>query len=131
MLTIVLATRVNRHNYDDSPEPHRQKGVGFAANVALLYCGCAIGGKAMPEQNLSAFAAMRALRDELRARLDQNEDYRAWKALDEALREVEPRTVPKAVDLAHTAKATPPEHTDAKLPQVDDADLSFVRRDPS
>ena len=37
----------------------------------------------------------------------------------------------KAVDLAHTEIATPPEHTDAKLPQVDDADLSFVRRDPS
>jgi len=100
MLTIVLATRVNRHNYDESPEPHRQKGVGFAANVALLYCGCAIGGKAMPEQNLSAFAAMRALRDELRARLDQNEDYRAWKALDEALRQIEPRTLPQAVDFA-------------------------------
>jgi hypothetical protein len=80
----------------------------------------------MPEENLSTFAAMRALRDELRARLDQNEDYRAWKALDEVLREP-----PKAVDLAHTVIATPPEHTDAKLPQVDDADLSFVRRDPS
>ena len=85
----------------------------------------------MPEENLSAFAAMRALRDELRARLDQNEDYRAWKALDEVLRELEPRSVPKAVDLAHTEIATLPEHTDAKLPQVDDADLSFVRRDPS
>ena len=77
-----------------------KKGVGFAANVALLYCGCAIGGKAMPEQNLSAFAAMRALRDELRARLDQNEDYRAWKALDEALRQIEPRTLPQVVDFA-------------------------------
>ena len=76
----------------------------------------------MPEENLSAFAAMRALRDELRARLDQNEDYRAWKALDEVLRELAP------VDLAHIEIATPPEHTDAKLPQVDDADLSFVRR---
>ena len=85
----------------------------------------------MPEEILSAFAAMRALRDELRARLDQNEDYRAWKALDEVLRELAPRSVPKAVDLAHTEIATPPEHRDAKLPQVDDADLSFVRRDPS
>jgi hypothetical protein len=54
----------------------------------------------MPEQNLSAFAAMRALRDELRARLDQNEDYRAWKALDEALRQIEPRTLPQVVDFA-------------------------------
>jgi hypothetical protein len=85
----------------------------------------------MPEENLSAFAAMRALRNELRARLDQNEDYRAWKALDEVLRELEPRSVPKAVDLAHTEIAAPPEHADAKLPQVDDAALSFVRRDRS
>ena len=54
----------------------------------------------MPEQDLSAFAAMRALRDELRARLDQNEDYRAWKALDEALRQLEPRTLPQVVDFA-------------------------------
>jgi hypothetical protein len=85
----------------------------------------------MLEENVSAFAAMRALRDELRARLDQSEDYRAWKALDEVLRELEPRSVPKAVDLVHTEIATPPEHGDAKLPQVEDVDLSFVRRDPS
>ena len=44
----------------------------------------------MPEQSFSAFAAMRALRDELRARLEENEDYRAWKALDEAVRQLEP-----------------------------------------
>jgi hypothetical protein len=31
----------------------------------------------MPEQRPSAFEAMRALRDELRARLDEDEDYRA------------------------------------------------------
>jgi hypothetical protein len=85
----------------------------------------------MPEENLSAFAALRALRDELRARLDQNEDYRAWKALEEVLRELEPRTVPTAVDLAHTEIATPPERIDTKLPQVDDAPLSFARRDRS
>ena len=85
----------------------------------------------MPEEILSAFAAMRALRDELRAKLDQSEDYRAWKALDKVLRELEPRSVLKAVDLDHTEIAMPPEHTDAKLPQVDDADLSFVRREPS
>ena len=60
----------------------------------------------MPEQNLSAFAAMRALRDELRARLDQNEDYRAWKALDDALRQLEPPTLPKAVDLALSEMST-------------------------
>jgi hypothetical protein len=29
----------------------------------------------MPDQNLSAFAALRALRDEFRAPLDQSEDY--------------------------------------------------------
>ena len=64
--------------------------------------------------------------------LDQNEeDYRVWKALDEVLRELEPRSVPKPVDLAHTEIAAPPEHADAKLPQVDDAALSFVRRDRS
>jgi hypothetical protein len=85
----------------------------------------------MPEENFSAFAAMRALRDELRTRLDQNEDYRAWKALDEVLRELEPRTAPKAVDLVHTEIVTPPERTDTKLPQVDDTPLSFSRRDRS
>ncbi len=46
----------------------------------------------------SAFAAMRALRDEMRARLDRNEDYRAWKALDDALRELDPPRLPKARD---------------------------------
>jgi hypothetical protein len=60
----------------------------------------------MPEEKPSAFAAMRALRDELRARLDQNDDYRAWKALDQVLRELEPRSMPKAVDLALSAIAT-------------------------
>jgi hypothetical protein len=52
------------------------------------------------DSNFSAFAAMRALRDQLRERLDQNEDYRAWKALDEALRDLEPRTLPQALDFA-------------------------------
>jgi len=37
---------------------------------------------------------------ELRTRLDQSEDYRAWKALDEALRQIEPRTLPQVVDFA-------------------------------
>src|SRR3712207_1883194 len=40
----------------------------------------------------SAISAIRALRDELRARLDRNEDYRAWKALDETLRQLDPPT---------------------------------------
>jgi spore coat polysaccharide biosynthesis protein SpsF (cytidylyltransferase family) len=52
------------------------------------------------DSNFSAFAAMRELRDQLRVRLDQNEDYRAWKALDEALRDLEPRTLPQALDFA-------------------------------
>ena len=80
----------------------------------------------MPEQRPSAFEAMRALRDELRARLDENEDYRAWKALDEALRQLEPRTLPKAVDLALSAIATPSGLADAELPRVDDAPLNFL-----
>jgi hypothetical protein len=89
----------------------------------------------MPEQNLSAFAAVRALRDELRSRLDENEDYRAWKALDEALRQLEPRTMPKAVDLAlssisETVNGT---GTEPKLPNVgaplgDDVLLNFRGR---
>ena len=48
----------------------------------------------------SAFAAMRALRDEMRARLDRNEDYRAWKALDDALRELDPPRLPTVGDFA-------------------------------
>jgi|tagenome__1003787_1003787.scaffolds.fasta_scaffold20498842_2 hypothetical protein len=83
----------------------------------------------MPEQRPSAFEAMRALRDELRARLDEDEDYRAWKALDEALRQLEPRTLPKAVDLALRAIATPSGLVDAELPRVDDAPLDFPKRD--
>jgi hypothetical protein len=51
----------------------------------------------MADAHLSAFAAMRALRDQLRERLDQNEDYRAWKALDDALRDLEPR-LPQVLD---------------------------------
>jgi spore coat polysaccharide biosynthesis protein SpsF (cytidylyltransferase family) len=80
----------------------------------------------MPEQNLSAFAAMRALRDQLRARLDQNEDYRAWKALDEALRQLEPSTMPRAVDLALNAMsdlAVSETGTLPKLPNVDGDDV--------
>jgi hypothetical protein len=83
----------------------------------------------MPEQKPSAYAAMRALRDELRARLDENEDYRAWKALDEALRELEPRSMPKAVDLALSAIAPTAGLADPELPRADDAPLNFTRRD--
>jgi len=84
----------------------------------------------MPEEKRSAYAAMRALRDELRARLDENEDYRAWKALDEALRELEPRSMTKAVDLALSAIAgTAAGLAEPKLPRADDAPLDFARRD--
>ncbi len=30
--------------------------------------------------------------------LDRNEDYRAWKALDEVLRDLEPPRLPRAID---------------------------------
>jgi len=76
---------------------------------------------------------MRALRDELRARLDQSEDYRAWKALDEALRQLEPRTMPDAVDLALTPisdLAVSGTSNVPKLPNVngDDVLLNFRGR---
>jgi len=73
--------------------------------------------------------AMRALRDELRARLDDNEDYRAWKALDDAVRHLEPRSMPKAVGLALSAIAAGLAETE--LPPADDAPLDFARRDRS
>jgi hypothetical protein len=57
----------------------------------------------MPHQSPSAFASIRALRDEFRARLDESEDYRAWKLLDEVVRQLDPPTMPKAVDLAMDA----------------------------
>jgi len=44
---------------------------------------------------------MRALRDQLRAKLEKNEDYRAWKALDDALRDLDPpKSLPRAVDFS-------------------------------
>jgi hypothetical protein len=49
----------------------------------------------LAEENISAVAAIRALRDVLRNKLDQNEDYRAWKALDEVVRQLEPTTMPR------------------------------------
>jgi hypothetical protein len=52
----------------------------------------------MADEGFSAFAAIRALRDQLRQRLDQNEDYRAWKALDDALRELEAPALPQVLD---------------------------------
>jgi hypothetical protein len=54
------------------------------------------------DPDFSAFAAMRALRDQLRERLDQSEDYRAWMALDEALRQLEPG-LPRTADFTFDA----------------------------
>ena len=62
----------------------------------------------MSPEKPSAIAALRALRDELRERLEQNEDYRALKVLDDALRQLDPPTLPKAVDLALTAIGAAP-----------------------
>ena len=62
----------------------------------------------MTEQNApSAFAGIRALRDELRARLDRTEDFRGWKALDEALRELELPAMPRAVELVVAGASAP------------------------
>jgi hypothetical protein len=69
----------------------------------------------MPERNFSAIAAMRALRDELRERLDLNEDYRAWKALDQALRELEPPSLPQAVEFALSTMRAPSGPTEARV----------------
>jgi hypothetical protein len=69
----------------------------------------------MPERNVSGIAAMRALRDELRERLDQNEDYRAWKALDQVLRELEPPSLPHAVEFALSAMRAPSGAAEARV----------------
>ena len=65
----------------------------------------------MQDENRSAISLIRALRDELRTRHAQNEDYRALKALDEVLRELEPPTLPKAIDFTLTAVAVSREDT--------------------
>ena len=70
----------------------------------------------MAEQSPSAVASIRALRDRLRAKLDQNEDFRAWKALEEALHHFEPPTMPRAVELALVG-----EGSDAKLTVLQNA----------
>ncbi len=50
----------------------------------------------MANDIFSAFGAIGALRDQIEARLNQNEDYRAFKALEAALREVAGPGLPKA-----------------------------------
>ena len=85
----------------------------------------------MSEPTVSAFAAVRALRDELRARLDLNEDFRAWKALDQALRELDPPTLPRAVELtvhAGGSTPTPPGRGDS-ISALAETLSSFDRRD--
>jgi hypothetical protein len=74
----------------------------------------------VPERNVrdfgpSAISAIRALRDELRARLDRNEDYRAWKALDETLRQLDPPTLPKAMDFLASTRANGVDFDDKSL----------------
>ncbi len=64
----------------------------------------------------SAFAAMRALRDEMRARLDRNEDYRAWKALDDALRELDPPRLPAVRDFVVETSRTDSTVADSRDP---------------
>lgn len=49
----------------------------------------------MANDVFSAFGAIGALRDQIEARLNQNEDYRALKALEAALREVAGPGLPK------------------------------------
>jgi hypothetical protein len=68
----------------------------------------------MSEQSGSAFAAVRALRDEIKARLERNEDFRAWKALDDAIREMDPPSLPRAVELTvHMGGSMPASRVDS------------------
>ena len=93
------AGRDANNAFQDTPAASAFKTVGverISGKARLggpLFVSYGLVKGVMLEENLSAFAAMRALRDELRARLDQ-------KSLEGP-------------------------------PQVDDADLSFVRRNPS
>jgi hypothetical protein len=97
--------------------PTIQLKLGDHAGIAKL-------DQTMADQSFSAFAAVRALRDELRARLDENEDYRAWKVLDEAVRRLDPPTMPKAVELAISAIGAAADHK--AMDRADDARLSLV-----
>ena len=83
----------------------------------------------MPERNFSAISAMRALRDELRERLDQNEDYRAWKALDQALRELEPPSLPHAVEFALSTMRAQSGYAEVEASPRDDGSLNFGQRE--
>jgi hypothetical protein len=52
-----------------------------------------IGRLKMLSENMPAVAAVQGLRDQLKARLDQNEDFRAWQALERVMRELQPRNI--------------------------------------
>jgi hypothetical protein len=54
---------------------------------------------------MSAFNAMRVLRNEIEARLNQNEDYRAFKALENALREMSRAPQAKTAEFGAFARA--------------------------
>jgi hypothetical protein len=82
-----------------------------------------------PAGNFSAISAMRALRDELRERLDQNEDYRAWKALDQALRELEPPSLPQAVEFALSTMRAQSGYAEVEASPRDDGSLNFGQRE--
>ena len=62
----------------------------------------------MSEGSVTAIAAMRILRNSIEARLHQNEDFRALRALDQALNELSQRSLPKARQLPQAAVAAPP-----------------------
>jgi hypothetical protein len=53
----------------------------------------------MSEGSVTAIAAMRILRNSIEARLYQNEDFRALRALDQALSELSQRSLPKVRQL--------------------------------
>jgi hypothetical protein len=69
----------------------------------------------MLRADVSAFAAIRALRDVLKARLDMNEDFRAWRALDDIVSEVEPRSLSTPPGLADTAMNFPASGLERKV----------------
>ena len=62
----------------------------------------------MSEGSVTAIAAMRILRNSIEARLHQNEDFRALKALDQALNELSQRSLSKARPVSAQAPVAAP-----------------------
>ena len=69
----------------------------------------------MLRDDVSALAAIRALRDVVKARLEKNEDFRAWRALDDIVRPLEPRSLPTAPGLADSAMNFPASGLERKV----------------